>query len=265
MGKYIAYFKMAWQDLIEYRADIVVYTFSSAITPLVGLAIWLAVARTGAQLSFDNSQLVLYFMLVIFVSVVTSAWSSYFVGQRIVHGEFIRYLTKPFSCLDDFATENVVEKLYKLPVVFLTMAVLGFFLLKDSSVSISLSPLVIVGFLISLLMAAVISFLIDFTIGLTAFWLNDIEFVRHIYKTADQFLSGELIPLAFLPLALAQFNNYLPFRYMLSFPIEVLMGTLSPNELVFGFTMQSAWFIGSIVVYNIVYRIGVRSYEGYST
>jgi ABC-2 type transport system permease protein len=53
----------------------------------------------------------------------------------------------------------------------------------------------------------------------------------------------------------------LPFRYMLGFPVEVLMGGLAPGELALGFALQTAWLLAALSIYQLVWRRGLRRYS----
>ena len=53
----------------------------------------------------------------------------------------------------------------------------------------------------------------------------------------------------------------LPFRYMVGFPVEVLMGQLTAGELVVGFAMQLGWLLVAVGLYQFVWRRGLRRYS----
>jgi ABC-2 type transport system permease protein len=48
---------------------------------------------------------------------------------------------------------------------------------------------------------------------------------------------------------------------MLAFPIEVLLGRLSPAETLAGLTIQAAWVASSLAMLSAVWRAGVRRYS----
>jgi ABC-2 type transport system permease protein len=52
-----------------------------------------------------------------------------------------------------------------------------------------------------------------------------------------------------------------PFRYTLSFPLEVLTGRLSSAELARGFAWQAFFCVGLWACYRLIWRYGLRSYS----
>lgn len=263
MKKYWVYFKMQWQATLEYRGDVVLYALSSALLPLMGLFVWLAVSSSGANLAFSNSEIIIYFLLVTLVNSVTSTWGSWYVLGKINDGSFSNYLVKPFSIVDDFAINNIAEKAFKLIVLSIFALIAGFFLLRGSSLSFSVSWLQIILFILSLGLAAVLTFLLDMIIGLSTFWIYEIDFINSLFMLASSLLAGKVIPVAFLPDFLKNWVTYLPFRYTVSFPIEILMNKMPGSDLISGLTIQIFWLIFTFVGYKFLFAKGSKKYQGY--
>jgi ABC-2 type transport system permease protein len=51
-------------------------------------------------------------------------------------------------------------------------------------------------------------------------------------------LGGRLIPLFLFPPLVRSLSNLLPFRYIISFPLEILSGQVSSLEIQQGFLLQ---------------------------
>jgi ABC-2 type transport system permease protein len=56
----------------------------------------------------------------------------------------------------------------------------------------------------------------------------------------------------------------LPFRWMISFPLELLLGSLTTQEMLIGFAAQAAWIAIGLVLLRLVWRAGVRVYSAVS-
>ncbi len=63
-----------------------------------------------------------------------------------------------------------------------------------------------------------------------------------------------------LPHALKETSSYLPYRYMLGFPVEVLLGKLTPSEIYVGSLIQVAWILVVVALHSVVWRTGLRHY-----
>jgi ABC-2 type transport system permease protein len=67
-------------------------------------------------------------------------------------------------------------------------------------------------------------------------------------------------PLAVLPIWAQQLANALPFRWMFSFPLELLLGRLSPLQAGQGFLMQAVWLAVAALLMRVIWRSAVRQY-----
>jgi ABC-2 type transport system permease protein len=109
--------------------------------------------------------------------------------------------------------------------------------------------------------ALLIEFFVQAIIGSLAFWISHGTAIADVWFWVRSLLSGWIIPLAMFPLGLQIALIYLPFRYCLAFPIEIILGQLTPDQIVLGFVMQYAWVAVFWAVFQIVWRRGVRSYS----
>lgn len=258
-------FKSEWQHFLEYRADLLVYTLSGAVIPLVALGVWLAVLFSGASLSFSKSELVVYFLMALWVNIFVSAWAAYFIGEDIKTGAFSRYLLKPFSLLENNLVNNISEKSFKLIIASILIASIGYLLSRNMILEINITLMSFSLFLISLFFAAIIYFFIDMIIGLSTFWIHDNQFLRYLTNTLRDFLSGRVIPILFLPSPLFLLAFVSPFRYILSFPLEVLLNKLTFQDLVIGFAIQSSWLVIIFLCYRYLYEKGIKTFQGFGS
>jgi len=74
------------------------------------------------------------------------------------------------------------------------------------------------------------------------------------------FLAGQFVPLALFPPSMAGFLEVQPFRYTLSFPLEVLTGSLAPDALARGFAWQAGYLLGLSALYRLIWHYGLRAY-----
>jgi ABC-2 type transport system permease protein len=53
----------------------------------------------------------------------------------------------------------------------------------------------------------------------------------------------------------------MPYRYMLGFPVEVLMGRLSQEQIGGGFLGLGIWILVALLLHRVVWRHGLRHYS----
>jgi ABC-2 type transport system permease protein len=74
---------------------------------------------------------------------------------------------------------------------------------------------------------------------------------------------GGVAPLELLPEPLQTIAYMLPFRLMMSFPIEILMGRLTVNEILIGLGSVVVWIAILFGVYKFLWARGIRQFSAF--
>ena len=126
----------------------------------------------------------------------------------------------------------------------------------------SITPLSLLLFLPSLMLAIVIRFLVEWPLGLTAFWTTQMSAVIQVYYVGLFFLSGQMGPLALFPVPVQVLAQLLPFQWMLAFPVQLLLGQLDQHAIVLGLIAQTIWLCLSLALMTVLWHRGLRRYSG---
>jgi ABC-2 type transport system permease protein len=147
-------------------------------------------------------------------------------------------------------------KLFVLPTVIITLIVLALIFPP----AFNLHWWSIPAFVVTVLLAFPIRFLFTWMLGLVAFWTTWARSIYGVFSVAEVFLTGRLAPLALLPVWAQLIASFLPFRWMLVFPVEVLLGKISLEEVLTGVAIQIVAIIFLALTLDIVWRKAVRRY-----
>ncbi len=259
---YFVYLKTDIQAQFEYRFDFFLYTIAALISPIIGLAVWLAASNSGAKLLLDQNQLITYFTLVLFVGMFNQTWHAWYIDEDINTGNFSKFLLKPFYLADEYFLREVTDKIFKLfftSVLFIA-AVLIFQIRFEG---VYFDALTLILFIISLVLSFGISFYLESIVGITTFWFHNIDFLKDLESIANQVLTGRIIPLIFFPIAFQNVLYLTPFRYVVSFPIEIMMHKTIGSALLTGFVLQFFWFFALLFLYKYLYKKGVVKFQAY--
>jgi ABC-2 type transport system permease protein len=244
---------------LHYRWWLAMMQVSNLIVPAITLLVWQGAISLGAQPPVSERFLTTYLVLVSMVGLLTSSWTSSFLATSIRLGGVSSWLVRPCSTHLASLANNVAEKLVKLVLMVPMVGVLA--LLFRNDIALPGRPLQWFLFTVSIVLAAGISFCLDVIIGSLTFWLDDIAAIDRLRTLLARTLSGAVIPLVLFPAAVQGFLAVQPFRFMVSFPLEVLLGEPS-GGLLLGFAAQLAWFVGLLGGAAGVWRLGLRSYQG---
>jgi ABC-2 type transport system permease protein len=244
--------KIGFAEAIAYRAEFLVWLLSTNM-PLVMLALWTAVARDAPVGRFGQREFVAYFLAALVVRLMTGAWVIWELNFEIRNGTLAFRLLRPVHPLVAYAAENVaampLRALITLPVALGALFVLGGDRVTHDPLLLALFPVTIVG-------AWLITFLAMAVIGAIAFYLEQAGSVFEVWLGLFGVFSGYLVPLELFPRWVEWLARGLPFRYMLAFPVEMVIGmTPRPRALaelaiqwgyviVLGLGAQAAWRLG---------------------
>jgi ABC-2 type transport system permease protein len=110
----------------------------------------------------------------------------------------------------------------------------------------------------ALWMALLISFAWRFIVSLAAFWVQDAIGIGRAAWTLTTFLSGFLMPLAFLPPWLITLMQCTPFPAMINTVVEIYLGLVRGPALLGALALQAVWLAVLYGVARVVLAAGVK-------
>ncbi|HEY5119778.1 MAG TPA: ABC-2 family transporter protein [Anaerolineales bacterium] len=256
---YAQQFKTTFASMLQYRASLVIWMIGHVLEPLVYLIVWSTVSTTGGGSvgDYTTRDFAAYFLVMMLVNHVTYTWIMYEYEYRVREGNLSFALLRPVHPIHADIADNVSSKLITLPFMLL----IAFILALIFRPTIAVVPWAAAAFLPALLLAFLLRYLIEWTLALTAFWTTRVGAVNQTYFVAMLFLSGQMAPLSLFPMPIKIAATILPFRWMVSFPVELFLGQLTPIEAAEGILGQVLWVGIAFVLLRMVWRAGVRVYS----
>jgi ABC-2 type transport system permease protein len=113
-------------------------------------------------------------------------------------------------------------------------------------------------YLVSLLLAYLVTTMIGILVGLLAFWTLEIWGIHSIVNFVSQFFSGALVPLWFFPPVMRDIANWLPFQAQAFLPLSIFLGRIEGWAVAEALAVQLLWVavLGAFVV--LVWRRAMR-------
>lgn len=243
---------------LQYRAMLLIWLIGAILEPLIYLVVWntVAAAQGGAVQGMTPGDFAAYFIVVLIVNQLTFSWTMWDYEDLIENGTFSARLLRPIHPIHADVAENIAYKLVTLVVLVPTVIIMVVFF----NPTFHWEPVSVLLFFPSLILAFVLRFTLEWALAMSAFWTTKTSAVNQLYFVVFLFFSGRIAPLTLFPPAFLGLATVLPFRWMLSFPVDLLLGVLSPSEIAVGFVMQSLWTIAAIGVLGVVWRFAVERY-----
>jgi ABC-2 type transport system permease protein len=246
-------------EAVAYRAEFLVWLLSTNM-PLVMLALWSAVARDAPVGRFGQRDFVAYFLAALVVRLMTGAWVIWELTFEIRQGTLAFRLLRPIHPLIAYACENIaampLRLLLSLPVAIVLLFTVGGTRITHDPLLLALFPLTVLG-------AWLITFLAMSIVGALSFYLESATSIFEIWLGLFGVFSGYLVPLELFPRWVTALARALPFRYMLAFPVEMVIGMQSRARALAELGIQWTFVVGLALAAAGVWRLGLRRFAAY--
>jgi ABC-2 type transport system permease protein len=263
--KYFKIFRASLVERMTYRGDFLLGTVLRFLPMLTTILLWQAIYSGSGQSSlagFSYREMIAYLLLTnisrMFSSMPGLAGG---IARDIREGTLKRYLIQPLDLIGYLVAYRVAHKvtyilMSSLPYALLFYLCRGFFDgLPD--------PLTLLAFAASLVMAFLIGFFFEASVGMVGFWFLEVTSLLYIVMTLNFFISGHMLPLDLLPQPWSGLLKALPFQYMAYFPAVVFLGKVRGWALVWGLLAELAWTLAFIASARVLYRVGLRRYSAF--
>ena len=243
-----------WAAWFQYKGFFFLLAFGWMIQPLIFLFVWSNASSLGAIGGYTRADFIAYYLLLIVVNQLTFAQTNWTVGDLIRDGTMNTLLLRPIAPIVDTAAAEIAGK-----VVFLSFAIPVaaslLLLLAPADVGLSGDPVL---FVVALLAAWALRFLWGYALALTAFWSSRSDALVLMQDALVFVFAGQVAPTGLLPGVLRTAAEWLPFRYMVGFPIEILLGRVQADALARGMILQLVWLTVAAGLAYSLWRLGVR-------
>jgi ABC-2 type transport system permease protein len=244
---------------LTYRLETFIWIIGTTLPPIVLLAVWRSAAiKAGGTLSgFTAGEVAAYFIAVMLVNHTNNAWAVFLFESYVREGYLSNVLLRPNGvAFQDFG-ENIAYKLVTTPYLILTAIGLYFTFHPQMAIV----PWAIVAFVPAFLMSFAIRYIFDWiTASTAALHLTKVDAVNSVYFFVILLFSGQLAPIDLLPHAVRSIAVWLPFRWIIDFPVQLLMGRLTPHQAMNGFLAQAFWLSVLVSVNLVTWRKNLRNY-----
>jgi ABC-2 type transport system permease protein len=244
----MALIKNTWLSWMQHRSFFFLLAFGWMIPPLIYLFVWSTAAGGETIGGLTQDEFIAYYILLIVVNQLTYSQTNWTVGDEIRYGGMNAW----FQTISTEFAGKVVYLTFTIPVAVL----LGFIFRPQ----VSFTAQNVLLFLPALLMAWALRFFWGYWIALLAFWATRADALLALQDSLIFLLGGLVAPIQLLPDGMRALATLLPFRYMVAFPVEVLTGQLSPNEVTYGFLIQAGWLLVALALYTLLWRKGLKHY-----
>lgn len=209
------FFKICFKSVFTYRSEALTKIISSILIIILNLLLWIYLySRDISMIDY----MIKYTVLSSLIGMFYLKNVGLTIGKKIRDGSFVIDLLRPVNSIyliwqKEFA--NLISN-----IIIQGIPICLFFLPVLMKLPIDIN--IILG-IVSVIFGHILFFLIYLLLGLLAVVFINIEFYNRILNDTIKLLAGSFIPLSLFPETLKFINDFLPFRFLYSFPIELFI------------------------------------------
>ncbi|MCC6334575.1 MAG: ABC-2 family transporter protein [Myxococcales bacterium] len=256
--------KIGFSEAAAYRAEMLVWVFATTM-PLIMLMVWTAVSEVAPVPSvsgrtWGTGSFVAYFLSAFIVRQLISSWAAWEINYEVRQGTLSMRLLRPVHPVLMYLVQNLAF----MPLRFaVTAPVVVILLVSPGGAHLEKHWATWLVFLASLAGGWMINFFANIAIGALSFTMESSVKIMDVWLAAFFVFSGYLFPLDLFPPWLREVSAWLPFRYQLGLPVELMTGV---HELPTALTLlarQLAWAAAFLVGSLALWRAGVKRFQAY--
>jgi len=249
-----------WAEQWQYRANLIMYLLYWLVSPIIHLAVWTSIANANGSVSgLTANDFVTYYLLLLIVDQLTSNITIHIFAYKVQDGSLSGELVKPIHPMLTNTLVNTVAFKTIMLMGFVPVWILLAFIFRPDFSAVTLQgillaiPAVILGFFVN--------FLLSGAVTSVAFWTTRVYSINEFYFAMFVLFSGQFVPLQLMPKTIQTIASYLPFQLQIYLPIQLIQNKLSPTEIMQSFLVGVIWLIVSVILFNRVWREGIKRYS----
>ena len=258
---YTPFTRAGIQEAVVYRANFICFLIGEIMSAFIMYFVWKAVFLSSDSetfMGFTMEDMVVYLFITFLTGYLTYSDGAFALGEEIIDGSVATRMIRPCSFEMCFLFQELGNRLISVSMIFVPMVagveIYRYIIAGELRFNIVFFLL----YIVSLMIAYLISFYFNICYGFMAFFFKNLWGTTLVKETVVSFLSGAIVPLAFLPAGVAAVLNLLPFASLSYTPVMIYMGKYSFAEIAFRLGLQLFWLAFMIVVSKLIWRSAVK-------
>lgn len=256
MRIYLPLIRASYMVSLVYRFGFLFSIVGNVIYLGVAYYLWRSIYQSREILNgLTFNETFLYVGLGSAIFILLKTYADWIINFEIQQGTIAVYLTKPLDFQLYSLFTNFGAVLMNLTAITIPTAIVMIFVFKvqvTSGIGLILFP-------ISLFFAFLISFSIDFFVGLISFYSESVWGVITTKDIIVTVLSGSLIPIQFFPEAIQKVLYWLPFQAIYHTPLMMITkADLGWQTFLPMLLIQIAWTIILLIATRLFYNQAIK-------
>lgn len=249
----MSFFIISLKQKLNYRWDIIFSIINILLVTVITIFLWKYIYRDSIV---QREYMICYTILSSCISLFYTTAISDRIAEKVYKGTFVVDLIRPI----DFLKINYLQVMGEVAASVLekgipVLVILGLWYhncFKMIQLTAALAGVM------ALLSAFILHMNLFAVIGFLSFKFFEVWPFNRLLRDTIRFFSGAFIPLALFPGWLYGVTKFLPFQYLYSFPIRLILGDVDIRQVWIGFFVLIFWIVVSSMVLLWFYKRAIR-------
>jgi ABC-2 type transport system permease protein len=261
MKKYFQIFKISWAKELHYRVNFFLGRLHNIIVLLLLFYVWKSLTlKSGYFAGYTELQLVTYVFGVNILKSIIFGSQSRAIAEEINSGEFSKYLTVPVNYFWFNFWKQSAQRLINF--IFALFEVILFVFILKTSIYIQTDMKTLALFTVICFLSMLLYYILSYLASLVAFWSREALGPRFLFEWLLEFCSGVFFPLNILGQFIFSGLAFLPFFYLIYFPLRVYLKFYSYEQIFLGIFIQIIWILVAGKICHLFWKKGLIKYTG---
>lgn len=259
MKMYKCSFLLGLESALEYRFDFFLSLISTIFPIIIQTYLWNAIySSSTVNNGYTYNQIILYTLIAGMVSKLVLTGFEYEINDDIRTGGLNKFIVRPIGYLQYRFCTFIGSKIPSITILMIIMTIM--LICTSFILNISFSLIRILLFIISLIGAIILNFIIYFCISMLGFWFTEISKLFGTVNILLVIISGGVFPLDIFGDVITIITNILPFKYTTQFTVDIINGKLLSNEIAIGLIFQLSWILIFFGLSILMWKKGLKKY-----
>lgn len=259
--KYIRCFNMGFQSTLEYRANFFWSIISTAFPIIIQFFLWTAIYNSSGKsmlYGYTYQQMIVYTILAQIITKFLATGIEYEISSDIKGGGLSKFIVQPINYFTFRLLRFLGAK--SMQMLITVGMLLGVLVILNLNLDANIEIIRMFLFLLSLVIALTLNFIIFFCLSTFAFWLSDAWGIFFGGNFLITIMSGGIFPLDVFNKKILKILDLLPFKYAIYYPINILNGKVPDNQIFTGMLMQLIWIVFLSILLKLLWERGMKKY-----
>lgn len=265
MSKFLNIFSVSFSQEFAYKVNFIMWRVRNVLSLFLAFFLWDIVFKDDQRVLFgyDRGKIMTYILGLVIVKALVLSARTVDVSSEISSGNLTNLLLKPVNYFKYWLTRDISSKVLNLS--FAIFEALFLYLILRPPFYLQNDPVLILGFMLSIVLAMLIFFSLMFIVSSITFWAPEMAWGAQFLITVVvvEFLSGSVFPLDIFPSSVQTVLNMTPFPYMIFFPLQIYLGNVTGSELLTGIGVSAFWASLLFIVMKYIWYKGLKVYQAY--